>query len=586
MREVAARAGVSGKTVSRVINGDRYVSADVRHRVEQAIADLDYVPNMLSQVFRSGRDTAIGLAVPDIADGFFAAVIQAVETVARARGTAVLVTSLGHDPAGERPAVEALLRRSIAGLVIAPVSGDHVYLRPWLTTTRLVFVDRPPQQLTADSVVEDDIGGAEEAVRHLVERGHRRIAFLGNADAVVTTQRRLLGYRQALTGAGIEPDPGLEFLYAGDPAGAAPALLARLSTGEVTAVFSSNSHASTVLVPRLPRSTRDALGFVSFGDFPMADALQPSVTVVRQDPSAVGHLAARRLFQQIDSGADGIGEALVRPVSLLVRQSTRAIRPPTPPVPSTRTTQREKTSMTEFEGRTILVTGASGGIGGATVRQLVAKGADVIAAGQSEEALAALTAETGARPLPFDVTSEDSVRAAVDGLDLWGVVNCHGYGGEIASPQDTDIDVFDKVISINARGALLVIKYAARTLIRLGQGGSIVNVSSQASLVALTSHVSYGSSKAALDNITRVSALELGRYGIRVNSVNPTVVMTDMSNFYWGRPEIGGPFLEQMPLGRWATEDDVAGPIVFLLSDAAAMISGVSLPIDGGYTNR
>jgi L-xylulose reductase len=242
--------------------------------------------------------------------------------------------------------------------------------------------------------------------------------------------------------------------------------------------------------------------------------------------------------------------------------------------------------MSEFEGRTILVTGAGGGIGGATVRQLVAKGADVIAAGRTAESIAAIAAETGARSVVFDLTSEESIKNAIDGLDLWGVVNCAGFGGEIASPQDTDIDVFDKVISINARGALLVTKYAARTLIRLGKGGSIVNVSSQASLVALTSHVSYGSSKAALDNITRVSALELGQYGIRVNSVNPTVVMTDMSNFYWGRPEIGGPFLEQMPLGRWATEDDVAGPIVFLLSDAAAMISGVSLPIDGGYTSR
>ncbi len=242
--------------------------------------------------------------------------------------------------------------------------------------------------------------------------------------------------------------------------------------------------------------------------------------------------------------------------------------------------------MTEFEGRTILVTGAGGGIGGATVRQLAARGADVIAAGRSAESIAAITAETGARPLVFDLESEESIKDAVDGLDLWGVVNCAGFGGEIASPQDTDIDVFDRVIRINARGALLVIKYAARTLIRLGRGGSIVNVSSQASLVALTSHVSYGSSKAALDNITRVSALELGQYGIRVNSVNPTVVMTDMSNFYWGRDDIGKPFLEQMPLGRWATEDDVAGPIVFLLSDASAMISGVSLPIDGGYTSR
>ena len=242
--------------------------------------------------------------------------------------------------------------------------------------------------------------------------------------------------------------------------------------------------------------------------------------------------------------------------------------------------------MTDFEGRTVLVTGASGGIGGATVRRLAAAGADVIASGRSVAALEQLSADTGARPLPFDLTSEESIRSALEGLDLWGVVNCGGFGGEIATPMDTDIAVFDKVISINARGALLVTKYASASMIRLGRGGAIVNVSSQASLVALNGHISYGSSKAALDNITRVSALELGRYGIRVNSVNPTVVMTEMSAFYWGRPEIEGPFLEQMPLGRWATEDEIAAPIVFLLSDDASMISGVSLPVDGGYTCR
>ena len=242
--------------------------------------------------------------------------------------------------------------------------------------------------------------------------------------------------------------------------------------------------------------------------------------------------------------------------------------------------------MTDFNGRPILVTGASGGIGGATVRRLVQAGADVIASGRTADTLEALAAETGARTLPFDLTSEEGVRGALDGLDLWGVVNCGGFGGEIATPMETDIDVFDKVISINARGSLLVTKYASRSMIRLGRGGSIVNVSSQASLVALRGHISYGSSKAALDNITRVSALELGRHGIRVNSVNPTVVMTEMSAFYWGREEIGGPFLEQMPLGRWATEDEIAAPVVFLLGDGASMITGVSLPIDGGFTCR
>lgn len=242
--------------------------------------------------------------------------------------------------------------------------------------------------------------------------------------------------------------------------------------------------------------------------------------------------------------------------------------------------------MNDFAGRTILVTGASGGIGAATVRKLTARGATVIAAAREADSLGSLAHETGAAAVAFDLRSEESIATAISAVDLWGVVNCGGYGGEIATPQDTDIAVFDEVISINARGSLLVTKYAARTMIRLGNGGSIVNVSSQASLVALNGHISYGSSKAALDNITRVSALELGQYGIRVNSVNPTVVMTEMSAFYWGRPEIGGPFLEQMPLHRWATEVDIAGPIAFLLSDEAAMITGVSLPIDGGYTCR
>ncbi|MEZ2128142.1 MULTISPECIES: SDR family oxidoreductase [unclassified Sinorhizobium] len=242
--------------------------------------------------------------------------------------------------------------------------------------------------------------------------------------------------------------------------------------------------------------------------------------------------------------------------------------------------------MTDFQGRRILVTGGSGGIGGATVRHLVRANAEVIAAGRSREALDAIAKETGCRTVTFDLASEDEIRDALEGLDLWGVVNCGGFGGEIATPMDTDIAIFDKVIAINARGALLVTKYATRQMVRIGKGGAIVNVSSQAALVALEGHISYGSSKAALENITRCSALELGKYGIRVNSVNPTVVLTPISSGHWSQPHVAEPFLKQMPLGRWATEDEIAAPIVFLLSDAASMITGVSLPIDGGYTCR
>ncbi|MEM9605503.1 MAG: SDR family oxidoreductase [Pseudomonadota bacterium] len=239
---------------------------------------------------------------------------------------------------------------------------------------------------------------------------------------------------------------------------------------------------------------------------------------------------------------------------------------------------------TGLSERTVLVTGASGGIGAATVRQLVAEGASVIAAGRNADRLEALAAETGCATRAFDVTVESEVEAALADTPLYGVVNCAGWSGEIATPMDTDTAVFDAVININARGTLLVTKYASRAMVDAGDGGAIVNVSSQASLVGLAGHISYASSKGAVDAMTRVSARELGPHGIRVNAVNPTVVMTPMSEWYWGREEIGGPFLETMPLQKWATEDNCAAPIVFLLSDAAAMISGVCLPVDGGFT--
>ena len=239
---------------------------------------------------------------------------------------------------------------------------------------------------------------------------------------------------------------------------------------------------------------------------------------------------------------------------------------------------------TGLSSRTVLVTGATGGIGAATIKLLMAEGANAIAAGRNQEKLSQISSDTGCKTLSFDLTSEDEVRNAIEGVKLYGAVNCGGWGGEIATPMDTDMDVFDKVIDINARGTLLVTKYASRSMIASGNGGAIVNVSSQASLVGLAGHVSYASSKGAIDAMTRVSALELGKHNIRVNAVNPTVVMTPMSEWYWGREDIGGPLLETMPLHKWATEKDCAGPIVFLLSDAAAMISGVCLPIDGGYT--
>ncbi len=240
----------------------------------------------------------------------------------------------------------------------------------------------------------------------------------------------------------------------------------------------------------------------------------------------------------------------------------------------------------DFSGRSILVTGASSGIGRATVEALRASGANVVAAARNVNELARLAEETGCEPLMLDVSDESAIDEALGSLEAFdGLVNCAGIA-LLERAVDTTGASFDRVMAVNARGAVLVAKYVALGMIDAKRAGSIVNVSSQAALVALDDHLSYSASKAALDAVTRALCIELGPYGIRVNSVNPTVTLTPMAVQAWSDPVKRDPALKAIPLRRFAESAEVAAPIMFLLSDAASMISGVCLPIDGGYTAR
>ena len=325
MREVAALAGVSAKTVSRVLRHDRYVSEEVRLRVERAVAELQYVPNVLARTFRSGSDNAVGVAVPDVSDPFFAALTHAVETVARARGSAVIVTSLGNDDGDERAGLEALLGRRLAGLIATPTSHDQSYLQPWLQRTAVVFVDRRPRGIKADSVIEDDVGGAREATGHLLGHGHRRVAFIGDTLQIATTARRLRGYREALAEAGVPYEPGLVALEA-ESGSTSGELTVRLleSPAPPTAIFSSNARCSLGVVPALQSLDRSDVGVISFGDFPLAGSLRPPLTVVDQDPGKLGHVAATRLFERLDRPERRLKRQIVLPVTLVLRGSCAA----------------------------------------------------------------------------------------------------------------------------------------------------------------------------------------------------------------------------------------------------------------------
>jgi LacI family transcriptional regulator len=324
MQDVARRAGVSAKTVSRVFNDDPHVSGRTRELVERAMKDLNYVPNMLARTFREGRAAVIGIAVPDIGDPFFSSIVREVDQVAQSKGYAIAVTSLGEDPSRERAIVEALLRRQMDGLIIAPISTDQSYLNRWLEHLPLVFIDREPQNIAADLFIEDDKQGAMIAVRHLIGRGHTSIAFVGDSQNVITTRRRLEGYREALTAANIEPNDDLLLMTRPEQA---PAAISQLvERGLVpTAIFASNSRSSIELVPALQELGRTDIALLSFGDFPMSASLKPSVTVLDQDPARLGRASAERLFARIQSPAKRFKRRTVFEVNLIERETSAVL---------------------------------------------------------------------------------------------------------------------------------------------------------------------------------------------------------------------------------------------------------------------
>lgn len=319
MREVAAIAGVSAKTVSRVFNDEPHVTPETRTRVEAALQQLNYLPNAVATTFRKGRSPVIGIAVPDLVDPFFAAIAKSVNRIAINHGLSTLVTSLGDAIPKEDEVVGRLLSQSLSGLIIAPVATDHTYLSPWKDRLPIVFVDRAPTKLTADSITVDDSGGAHMATEHLIGHGHRRIAFVGDTAELPTSYRRLLGYRNALDEHAIPQNAAYEVFGAVDRNSAAHAICTLAELAEPpTAILSSNARSTMALVPALHRMP---LALVGFGDFPMADVLEPPITVIDQDPAALGTLAAQRVFDRLAHPTRRFRRRTVLPVALIERAS-------------------------------------------------------------------------------------------------------------------------------------------------------------------------------------------------------------------------------------------------------------------------
>jgi LacI family transcriptional regulator, galactose operon repressor len=321
IKDVAAGAGVSLKTVSRVLNGEGSVAPDTALRVRAAVKALGYQRNEpAANLRRRGQSTSIiGLVIEDAANPFYSVLARAVEQVARANDYLLMVASSDEDPRKEVEVIRAFCSRRVDGLIVVPTGAEHSFLLPEMAAgTAVVFVDRPGVGVDGDSVVAANATGTAEAVAHLLDQGHVRIGYLGDDPAVYTAAERYAGYRQALEGAGIDLDESLVRL------GVSDITAAEMSADELitladppTALFGGNNRL-TIGVLRAARRDGRHVAVVGFDDFELADMLDPPVTVVSQDAFALGRTAAELLFRRL--GGDR------RPSQHVVLETTLVIR--------------------------------------------------------------------------------------------------------------------------------------------------------------------------------------------------------------------------------------------------------------------
>ncbi len=333
MRDVAALAGVSTKTVSRVINGLPGAGAEVTDRVRAAARSLGYRPNLTASSLRRSdrRSATIGVLFEDLSNPFDAALLRAVEDRARHSGVLVLAGSSEDDRSLQRELLVSLSARRVDGVVVMAAGGHQDALQQERERgTPMVLVDRPPTFGGTDCVTTTNRDSSRDAVTRLAALGHRDIAFLGDRRTLWTSQERYTGYLEGLAQAGLTLREELvrTDLHGADLAEEATTALLDLDRPP-TALFTAQNLVTVGAMRVLRgRGLQHRVALIGFDDFPLADMLEPGITVVRQDVPGLGRKAAELIFARIDGDTSPPVHAVVP--AALVRRGSGEIAPPAP----------------------------------------------------------------------------------------------------------------------------------------------------------------------------------------------------------------------------------------------------------------
>jgi LacI family transcriptional regulator len=325
LADVARLAGVSAKTVSRVMAGSENVAPGTRQEVLAAARRLRFRPNDIASSLRRGSvTTSVGFVIGDLTNPFYFSVAAGIERELAAQGLIMILAATDDDPGTEERVVGTLLKQRVRALIMVPIADDQSYLDGERQLgTPLVFVDRPPSNLAADTVTLDNQEGTAAAVRALTAIGHRKIAFVCRPGGLYTHQQRLAGYRQALREVGVTDTKSWERTEELDGPTEEESVRELIALPDPpTAIIAGNNKASAGVLRALG-DRRDEFAFIGFDDFDFADTA--GLTVVAHDPVELGRQAARLALQRLDN-PNGPTQTIHLPTVLVRRGSGE--RPP------------------------------------------------------------------------------------------------------------------------------------------------------------------------------------------------------------------------------------------------------------------
>ncbi|SNT35633.1 transcriptional regulator, LacI family [Granulicella rosea] len=327
IREVAKLARVGLMTVSRVINNHPSVRASTRKKVEAAIVQLGYQQNEAARLLKGQRARMIGLIVPDLSDQFFAACAHTVQHLARADGYMTLVVSSERDADLEFQQAELMASRKVSGLLIvtSTKAGDERLQALQDTGLAIVAFDRPLPGVDTDCVLVENRGGAEAAIAHLIQHGHKHIACVGYDEETYTVYERLQGYLSRIHGAKLKPQTAFGLSTLDDVRNWLTAALA--GKNRPTAIFSVNHRTSIYLLQALSElklRIPEDMALIGFDDFDLAAVLNPPLTTVAQSPVELARRAMGLLLAGIQGMQNGVSSSpakILLPAKLMIRAS-------------------------------------------------------------------------------------------------------------------------------------------------------------------------------------------------------------------------------------------------------------------------